>query len=288
MRFWKGHGLGNDYLVAEGTEMSPRLVRAICDRHRGAGSDGILVGDRASDPPGLRIFNPDGTEAEKSGNGLRIFGAWLHLMGDAGDAPFRVRLPGETVEMRVVGDAGDGFLRLRVEMGRASFRAGDAGYTAADPDVELTGTEVEVAGTPVALHPVSLGNRHCVVFPETFDLNELRRLGPAIQRLPGFPDSVNVQLARVAGPGVLDALIWERGADHTLASGSSACAVVAAARRSGRVEGESFVVRMEGGEVEVELSREWEIRLTGDAGIVYEGHVREEVVAGWERGSATS
>lgn len=281
MRFWKGHGLGNDYLVAEGKEMSRGVVRAICDRHRGAGSDGILVGDRSTDPPGLRIFNPDGTEAEKSGNGLRIFGAWLHLMGDVGEDPFRVRLPGETVELQVEGHAGRGFLTLRVDMGPASFLAGGAGFTGADPDDEVTGIPVDVDGTTIALHPVSLGNRHCVVFPDRFDLAELRRLGPAIQALPSFPDSVNVQLARVAGPGVLDALIWERGADHTLASGSSACAVVAAARRAGRIDGEAFVVRMEGGEVEVELSADWDVRLRGEAGIVYEGRIRDEVVQGW-------
>ncbi|HUG40802.1 MAG TPA: diaminopimelate epimerase [Longimicrobiales bacterium] len=285
MHFWKGHGLGNDYLVVEGgaEPPSPEIIRALCDRHRGVGSDGVLVAGEGGEPVPLRIFNPDGTEAEKSGNGLRIFGAWLHLTGRAGDGPFRVRLPGETVEMRVEGPGAPGFVVIRVAMGRASFRAGDVGFTGAAPDEEVMGAPLAIGTTDgeVGIHPVSMGNPHCVVFRDRLDATDLRRIGPAIQAHSDFPAGVNVQLARVVGPGRLEAMIWERGAGETLASGSSACAVVAAARRSGRARGEAFVVSMPGGEVQVELSPDYDVRLTGEAGIVFEGTVRDEVLRGW-------
>lgn len=287
MRVWKGHGLGNDYLVVEGAPPPPAVVRALCDRHRGVGADGVLVGAAT---PGkdaaaiLRIFNPDGTEAEKSGNGLRIFAAWLHLTGRVDDAPFRVRLPGEVVEMRIEGEGAPGFLVVDVAMGRASFRAGDVGFTVADADAEVMGVPLRLAGDPgeeVPIHLVSMGNPHCVVFPDRVEPAELRRLGPLIQAHPAFPAGVNVQLARVLGPGRIEALIWERGAGETLASGSSACAVAAAARRSGRAEGDAFVVEMPGGDVEIGLSADYDVRLRGEAGIVLEGHVRDEVLRGW-------
>src|SRR5690606_12353935 len=106
----------------------------------------ILVGDTSADPVRLRIFNPDGTEAEKSGNGLRIFGAWLHLRGLVAAAPFRVALPGETVA-RVVESVDDGLPSLRVAMGAASFRAGDVRFTAAESDQEVLGQPLAITGT---------------------------------------------------------------------------------------------------------------------------------------------
>ena len=289
MHIWKGQALGNDYLVVDGTGGVPStaVIRSLCDRHRGVGSDGVLVALEPEErglAAALRIFNPDGSEAEKSGNGLRIFGAWLHGTGQVGDDPFRVALPAESIEMQVEGEGAPGFLQIRVQMGRASFRAGDAGFEGADPDDEVLGGPLPLEGLEtVAVHPVSMGNPHCVVFRDPLREEDLRRLGPAILSAPEFPAGVNVQLARVAGPGRLEALIWERGAGETLASGSSACAVAAAARRSGRIDGDTFIVAMQGGEVEVTLSPEYDVRLRGEAGIVFEGDVREDVLRGWLR-----
>jgi diaminopimelate epimerase len=277
MEFWKGHALGNDYIVldpADGAPPAPAVIRGLCDRHRGVGSDGVLVADRRRDPVGLRIFNPDGSEAEKSGNGLRIFGAWLHRTGRvaAGDA-LAVALPGETVELRVVDRTDDGALVLSVDMGRASFRAGDLAYAAAPPDAEVLGDAVEAGGEEVRIHLVSVGNPHCVVFTETLDLDRFRRLAPAIQGLPAFERGVNVQLARVVAPDAVEIRIRERGAGETRASGSSACAVAAAARRTGRIDAEEVAVRMPGGTVRVRVDADWAIRLTGEARIVFAGDV---------------
>lgn len=297
MRFWKGHALGNDYVVVEARSgppgpagdpgaLEPAVVRGLCDRHRGVGADGVLLCDTRADPVSLRIFNPDGGEAEKSGNGLRILGAWLHDRGLAAGTPFRVALPAETVTMVVEGGAGAGAggdrtRTVRVDMGVASFDPDDVGYGGPVGGGEVMGDPLDVDGEAVPVHLVSLGNPHCVVFPDVLDIDGFRRLAPRLQALPAFERGVNVQFARAVGPGRLDVLIWERGAGETLASGSSACAVAAAAVRSGRATGPSFVVAMQGGEVAVEIDAAWRVRLTGPAQIVFEGTVSDGVVAGW-------
>jgi diaminopimelate epimerase len=289
LRFWKGQALGNDYIVIDTAEAPPAgVVRAFCDRHRGIGSDGLLVADTAAEPVSLRIFNPDGREAEKSGNGLRIFGAWLHARGLVDAAGFQVSLPGERVAMRVEGVDADGTRSLRVDMGRASFRAGAVHYDAAAPDAEVSDAELRVGADTVRINLVSLGNPHCVVFADPLDMAAFRRLAPRIQALPVFRQGINVQFARVDGPAVLDAVIWERGVGETLASGSSACAVVAAAVRSGRVEGDRFRVRMPGGSVDVEVDPDWSVRLAGPAQIVFEGSVPAGVLQGWSRAGLRS
>lgn len=295
MEFWKGQALGNDYIVVDRTGEGPperAVIQAICDRHRGVGSDGLLVADLDADPVGLRIFNPDGTEAEKSGNGLRIFGTWLHTLGVApSDAPFRVALPGEVVEMRVLSRTPRGRLILQVEIGRASFRAGDIPFSPAGPDTDPTGDPhadfdanaeirdwpLDVEGEAVHVNPVSLGNPHCVVFVDDLDVADFRRRAPVIQGHPAFEQGVNLQFARIAEDGVLEAFIWERGAGETLASGSSATAVVAAAVHTGRVTGDRFEVRMPGGSVRIDVGDDWRLRLTGEAG----GVCRGEMVEGW-------
>lgn len=285
MKFWKGHALANDYIVIEGgpEDPEPGLIRAICDRHRGVGSDGVLWGDVAdfpSSPAGLRIFNPDGGEAEKSGNGLRIFGAWLHGFRDAPDE-FEVALPGETVRMAVESVEGDGSRVIRVAMGRASFRAGDVGFTDAGADEEVLGRELRVGDEEVAIHVVSMGNPHCVVLEDTLDEARFRRLGPLLQAHPSFEHGTNVQFAEVGPGGEVELRIWERGAGETMASGSSACAAVAAAKKVGRVDGERFVVRMVGGKVEVRIDSDWRVELTGPAVIVFGGEVEGSVVESW-------
>lgn len=277
MHFWKGHGLGNDYLVVEaGQALDRDLVRAICARHRGVGSDGVLVGEPDSRPFGLRIYNPDGSDVEKSGNGLRIFGAWLHHRGLVGREPFQVALPGETVEMVVEEEAGRAVV-IRVAMNRATFRAGDVHFTGADPDQEVLGLPVQVpaadGGEPVelAVHTVSTGNPHCVVLLDELDDDFFRRYAPGLQSHPLFEQGVNVQFARVTGPNTLEIRIWERGAGETLASGSSSCAATAAALRVGRLSGRDVEVSMPGGTLRVQVAEDWSLTLTGPAEVTVEG-----------------
>ena len=275
--FAKGHGLGNDYLVLDRKDLPHELaapaIRRICDRHWGIGSDGILLrvpSDRGDF--GLRIFNPDGSEAEKSGNGLRIFAKYLHDHGHAKSTVFTVDTQGGLVECacHVV----DGRVAaVTVEMGRATFRAPEIPMNG--PDREVVGVPLEVSGTTLTVTAVSVGNPHCVVFVDRLDEGEARRLGPLIERHPMFPNRTNVQFARVHAWDTVDVLIWERGAGWTLSSGSSSCGVVSAAVRNG-LTGRRVTVRMPGGQLTVEVREDWSLRLEGPVEEVYTGALSPE------------
>jgi diaminopimelate epimerase len=274
LRFFKGHGLGNDYLAVDAAELpwelTPAAIRLVCDRHVGLGSDGILVrvpSERADF--GLRIFNPDGTEAEKSGNGLRIFAAFLLERGAVSDgAGFSVETPGGLVSMQLLEHSADGVLLVEVEMGTASFRSSAVGLRGPDREVENEMLELE-AGDRVAINTVSLGNPHCVIFEDELDPEGLRRRGPQVATHPWFERGTNVQFARVAGAAELEAFIWERGAGETLASGSSACAVAAAAVRRGLVAERELRVVMPGGSLRITVRDDWTVRMRGPVEGIY-------------------
>lgn len=274
MKWLKAHGLGNDYLaIAEAElpiELTPPAVRMICDRHTGMGSDGILVRSAAGDADfGVRIYNPDGTEAEKSGNGLRIFAAFLYEAGEVSKGePFTVRTLGGLVRMDIVEVAADGVYTVEVEMGRASFRSSAVGLRG--PDREVDGEILELpGGDRVSIHTVSMGNPHCVCFEDELVEEDLRRRGPQISTHSWFERGTNVQFARPTGPDEIEAFVWERGAGETTASGSSACAVAAAAVRRGLVQERSVRVRMPGGTLYVTVSTDWDVMLRGPVESVY-------------------
>ena len=233
-RFFRGHGLGNDYVVMDPKELSftfsPKQIQRICDRNWGLGSDGILalVPSKRADF-GLRIFNPDGSEAEKSGNGLRIFARYLHATGKTKKKHFTVETKGGLVTIALhldrYGDASD----VTVEMGRATFRPGTLPCTLkAD---ELIEQPIVAAGQSLTFTGVSVGNAHCVVFKQagqSWSREDLLKLGPALENHVLFPHRTNIQLAVPTGPKELFILIWERGAGETQASGSSSCAAAPA------------------------------------------------------------
>jgi diaminopimelate epimerase len=284
LRFWKGHGLGNDYLVVDEAELPFALTgahaRALCDRHRGPGADGVLVADLSGQPFGLRILNPDGTEAEKSGNGLRIFAAWLHARGLVSGGPFPVRLSRDRVELRVLAEGEAGELTVEVEMGRASFAGQDVGFAPEPGPVAEYRLELPGGGS-ARVHPVSLGNPHCVVFVAALERSDFLTRAPALCGHPAFPAGTNVQFARIAGADRVELWIWERGAGETLASGSSACAAAAAGVASGRLRAGAIVVAMPGGVARVDVSADMAIRLTGPAQLIYEGEIRSRLVEAW-------
>ncbi|HEX2092315.1 MAG TPA: diaminopimelate epimerase [Longimicrobiaceae bacterium] len=276
--FFKGHGLGNDYLALRMAdlpfELSPPAVRLLCDRHTGVGSDGILAmvpSDTAQF--GVRIFNPDGSEAEKSGNGQRIFAAYLYdrWVARVGE-PFTVETPGGTVTLQILGTSPEGVFDVEAEMGTAVFRSAAAGMTGPDRDSDGEVLELD-AGDRVEAAVLSMGNPHCVVFADELDPEDLCRRAPQLSRHPSFERGTNVQFARVAGPGVVEALVWERGAGETLASGSSACAVAAAAVRRGLVAEREVEVRMPGGTLRVTVREDWSVLLRGPVEGVYRGEL---------------
>jgi diaminopimelate epimerase len=259
--FEKWHGLGNDYLLVErerlDTPLEPTLVRHLCDHHFGVGGDGVLevlatAGARAE----IVIWNPDGSTAELSGNGTRIASRWLAR---------RAHVPEVTIAVgeREVLARIRGVLEVEMDMG----------------PVQVAPTErLEIDGAPVDVTPVSVGNPHAVIVREP-ERAELLRLGPLVENHPRFPDRTNVQLLRVDSRSEATAGVWERGAGETLSSGTSACAVAAAAVANGWCDS-PVTVHLGGGDLVVELDEAMHARLTGPAQQICHGETAEEWLAG--------
>lgn len=280
--FFKGHGLGNDYLVVdEGSvwRLTPDAVRAVCHRNLGIGSDGVVLLHRGEAQPfRVRGFNPDGSEFERSGNGLRIVAAHLFRRGRVSSDPFTVEIAGDRVSMQVHGADGRGEYDVSVEMGTAATGPAAVGFTSVDAERPAAGRLVTDCTGPLAAEFVSVGNPHCVIFgdPEPWralDVAELARLGGALTAHPAFREGVNVQLARIVATDAIEALVWERGVGHTSASGTSACAVAVAAVASGRLPPGEKRIRMEGGELRVQVDEELQVRLRGPVRAVADGEL---------------
>jgi diaminopimelate epimerase len=275
MKFHKYQALGNDYIVLEtdvAIGVSPAVIRRICDRHYGVGSDGILIG--ASEGAGvyrLRIFNPDGSEAEKSGNGLRIFARFLWDHGRICENAFRVITQGGVVECLVQKDGAE----ITVDMGRASF-ASDA-IPVLGPPREVIAEQLEVGGKKIPFTAVTIGNPHCVVHDAEICAELAMRLGPQLERHDLFPKRTNVQFVRVVNRNRIEIEIWERGAGYTLASGSSSCAAAAASVRLGLCAN-AVTVAMPGGELAINVSTDFDIKMTGPATKIAEGSLAAELL----------
>ncbi|MFF7725822.1 diaminopimelate epimerase [Streptomyces sp. NPDC008001] len=279
--FVKYEALGNDYLVitpaAGQVEPTPENVRLICDRHYGPGADGILYGPLPADGGfGLRTFNSDGTECEKSGNGLRIFGRHLYDHGWTEEPEFTVNTLAGPVTVQLMDTApnapaaaGDP-APVRVSMGRASLDSELIGATG--PRREMLHETLPALAQEWTATCVFLGNPHCVLPLDGSEVTEehARRLGPLLARHERFPGSINVQLMEVRATDRIRIECYERGAGYTLASGSSACAAAVAAHTLG-LTGPEVTVEMPGGTLAIGISGTGEVTLTGPARPVVTG-----------------
>jgi len=269
--FYKAHGLGNDYLVFEEGDAwlaSPVAIRRVCDRYRGVGADGIVVllADRTDGVFRLRMFNPDGSEFERSGNGLRIFGSYLARLARAGarigNPPYTVQVGGNHVTLDLHGRSG-AVHDVSADMGRARTGPGAIGLdpAALDPDGFMAGPN----GERLHVVPVSVGNPHLVVLVDAPTDEALVRIGPFLATHAALAAGANVQLAAAGGRGGQEcrALIWERGVGRTSASGTSSCAVAVAAVTSGLAVPGALKVRMPGGDLVVDVSADLDVVLRG-------------------------
>jgi diaminopimelate epimerase len=271
IEFHKYHALGNDYLVLPGLEiasLAPETISRICDRHFGLGSDGLLIpGGRDSEGRFLlRIFNPDASEAEKSGNGLRIFARFLWDQREVAFEPFTVLTKGGPVrcEIRDQGHA------VFVEMGQASFKSDQIPVTG--PTREVVNEVLQVQGENLRITAVTLGNPHCVSFMNKISRAMVEKLGPAVEKHTRFPNRTNVQLAQVVSRSHLLLEIWERGAGYTLASGTSSCAAACAAVRLGLCDS-PITVQMPGGKLVVQVAPDFTVTMLGPVTRVAEGDI---------------
>lgn len=274
--FFKGHGLGNDYLVMDPKELTfeltPERIEKICDRNWGVGSDGILTLE-ASDHAdfGLRIWNPDGSEAEKSGNGLRIFARYLQATGKTDKTSFSVDTPGGLVHIDLHVDEWGDASAATVEMGQAKFEPGALPCSLGVE--ELIEQPITAAGEDMVFTGVSVGNPHCVVFKprgKAWSRDDLLRLGPELENHEIFPRRTNVQLVVPTGDQKIFILIWERGAGETLASGSSSCAAASAAVRLGLVAS-PVTVEAPGGTLMIDVDEGFNLTMAGPVAEVARG-----------------
>ena len=272
--FAKYHGLGNDYLALDaerfGAPLSPARVRTLCDRHHGPGADGIVarVAARQGDFA-VRIYNPDGSEAEKSGTGLRVFARFLYDFAYTRRRKFTVETKGGAVAVHLHLRGGK-VSRATVDMGQARFER--AAIPVRSRGAEVVDEPWTLDGERVRVTCVSMGNPHCVVFVRRLRRQDLLRLGPKLERDPRFPERTNVQLARVRTRKRIEVLVWERGAGETLASGTSSCAVAAAALRLDKAD-RCVTVELPGGDLPIRITRDYAVRLTGPVTAIMRGRL---------------
>jgi diaminopimelate epimerase len=273
--FEKWQALGNDYLIVEQEtlpfELTPGRVRRLCTRHFGCDADGVLVlsgSDRDGCAARLRIFNRDGSEAELSGNGAREAILYLHRHGRTGGDTFSIETVAGVITPTIIDER-----TCRVEMGRARLASSD--FPSGGPDG--TGT-LMAAGRELAFQHVNIGNPQCVIeVGDELERLDLQELGPAIERNELFPNRTNVAFIRIEPDGAVRARIFERGVGETLSSGTGACgAAVTAVLRRAR---SPVVVWLDGGELEVEVDGELDVRLTGWAEPVFAGELAHELVS---------
>jgi len=272
MKFHRYQALGNDYLVVEApAPPSPALISRVCDRHFGVGADGLLLESPCEDPSafGLRIYNPDGSEAEKSGNGLRIFARYLWDRCRVSEGPFQVMTAGGAVTCEVRENGSMVF----VEMGTACFES--VRIPVSGSPREVVNEDLTVGEQTLRFTAVSVGNPHCVVHSDDPSADLARRLGPLIETHPLFPNRTNVQFVRVVDPHNIRMGIWERGAGYTLASGTSSCAAAAASVRLGFCRS-PVQVSMPGGRIDVGVTSTFAVTLLGPVGRIADGIIDRE------------
>lgn len=273
IEFSKWHGIGNDYVIIAAAqldlELTPERVRLICDRHHGVGGDGILLWDTSEKAQfRLDIFNPDGSAAEMCGNGMRMLASYLYLGGEAPEPEFTVETKAGIITPRILEDH-----RVRVHMGKAKLGGPDiSGYEGVPGESEAVDVRLNAAGDFFEFTFVDMGNPHCIIAVSDPGVIDLGSIGPAIERHELFPNRTNVEFMKMDNPSEMTMRVWERGVGETRACGTGACAVAVAAARTKEAKS-PMVVHLPGGDLEVEVSEDLDVYMTGPAEEVFIGEM---------------
>ncbi len=276
LRFEKYHALGNDYLIYDcnknSAELKTEQIPLICNRNYGIGSDGILIGPILKDSIGVRIINPDGSEAEKSGNGIRIFSKYLKDAGYVKEDHFCLTTLGGEVEVTYRNKRGT---IIEVFMGKASFQSKDIGADCMNG--EMLQVPLRFGDKEYKCTCVSVGNPHCVIPMEEISKELVCNIGRYSETASCFPNRINTQIVKVLDRNNIQIEIFERGAGYTLASGSSSCAAAAAMQRLGFTDKE-VAVHMPGGILKINLTDDNSIYMTGGVSRVGSISLSEEFI----------
>ena len=263
----KYHGLGNDYLIFDPNknelELTEESVRLICNRNFGVGSDGLLVGPiLGQDKLEVKILNPDGSEAELSGNGVRIFGKYLKDAGYVQKNRFIINTLSGQQTIQYLNEDGT---RIKVSMGKLTFYSDEIPVTG--PRREVLNETMMFGSIPYRVTCVSIGNPHCVIWLNDISKELACRIGKHSETADYFPGKINTELLKVMDRTNIEIEIYERGAGYTLASGTSGCAAAGAAYRMGLTDPKMYV-HMPGGVLEVEIETDGSVLMTGEVGYV--------------------
>jgi len=263
----KYHALGNDYIVVNPNQtetLQTAVIQRICHPHYGLGSDGILHGPFPSKSAdfALRIFNPDGSEAEKSGNGLRIFSRYLYDCGDVDANPFSIETVGGNVTARV--ECPD---LIYIDMGKIRLDAAET---------------LMINGRLFPIHPANIGNPHCVIVQDDISVRETSEWGRLIEENGRFPQRTNVQFMKIIDRANIQIEIWERGAGYTLASGSSSCAAATVAHQLGHCD-RDVTVHMQGGNLQIHINPDYTIHMSGSVTKIADATLADEMFIEQER-----
>ena len=277
-QFTKFHGLGNDYLVIEAEQLSEvgdlgNFARRICNRHYGAGGDGIAIIARADHEDAdfnCRIFNPDGSEAGLSGNGTRCAVAYLHYKKLWNKEELRLSTKTGLKRYFLKGEAGPGKFLFESELGQPKFDTGSIPMSITPPLDKVVNYPLVVNDESFSVTAMQMGNPNCCIFLDDFDALNWRAIGKAIEVHPQFPDRTNVVFVRPVERDFIELRIWERGVGETTASGTCSCAGAVAAMVNDRAD-RDVRVSMEGGEVRIRWRADNEVVITGTAEVVYSG-----------------
>lgn len=277
-RFTKFHGFGNDYLVFEAEQLAGiadlgDFARRICNRHYGAGADGIAITQPAENNSAdfqVRIFNPDGSEAGMSGNGTRCAAAYLLFHKLWSSETLRLLTRNGVKRYYLRERSGNGSFLFESELGQPRFDSASIPMLTAEPLDRVVNYQLDVGGETLPVTALQMGNPNCCIFVDDFEAIDWRRLGPLIENHPQFPERTNVIFIRVRDRRNIEERIWERGVGETESSGTCSCAAVVASVINDKTD-RGVNVHAPGGIIPIEWRADDEVVLTGHADVIYSG-----------------
>jgi diaminopimelate epimerase len=270
--FTKMHGIGNDFVMVNGIksafpwDSADLIAKAACDRRFGIGADGLIVAEKGESADfKMRMLNPDGSESEMCGNGVRCFAQFVRREGLTSAASIPVETGAGLLTLDVLDEH-----MVRVDMGVARLSRSEIGLVPGSPDNPVVGMEIEVDGAKYTGTAVSMGNPHFVIFVADVMGVALEEIGPKIENHPAFPSRINVHFVQVQSQTEITQRTWERGAGITLACGTGACACAVASFLNGHC-GREVLVHLPGGDLEIKYEESGKVSMTGRAETVFEG-----------------
>ena len=278
LKFIKFHGFGNDYIVIAAAQFPEanglgEFARSICNRHYGAGADGIAVVSLSQDQSAdfqVRIFNPDGSEASLSGNGTRCAAAYLYYEGLWQAKELRLSTRAGVKRYVLRADEGNGRYLFDSELGQPKFDPASIPMVINRPVDQVVDYDLEVAGENFKVTALQMGNPNCCLFVDDFAALDWRRLGREIENHKQFPERTNVVFVRVKNRQTIELRIWERGVGETTASGTCSCAAAVATMVKGKAN-RAIEVEMPGGRTKIHWRNDGEVVITGTAEVIYSG-----------------